>query len=189
MSKLGFVRWDTTSGSAARYAGRLRLAAATTLYTTCFPPCEGYAFTRRKTRIFWRFRPERQSLSAKQRAKPPGTSGNLDSPGAGRCRPQGGARRCARPKLRHYRPCREAEKEIGNFQNSRSRPGKVQSASNGPRLDAPGLTKNPYGAATERRVVFRFRHTAAILAAPVPAGSRRHGSDLGNDLRDALIGR
>jgi hypothetical protein len=63
LSKLRFARWDTTCGSAARYAERLRLSDAATFYTTCFPPREGAAFTRQKTIIFRRFRPERQSLS------------------------------------------------------------------------------------------------------------------------------
>ena len=48
-------------------------------YTTYFPPREGAACTRRKIIMFRRFRPERQSLSAKHGAKPQGTSASLDS--------------------------------------------------------------------------------------------------------------
>ena len=81
LSKLRFARWDTTCGSAARYAERLRLSDSATFYTTCLPAREGAAVTRRKAIIFWRSRSERQSLSAKQGAKPPGPSTNLDGLG------------------------------------------------------------------------------------------------------------
>jgi len=139
LCKLRFAPWDTTCGSAARYAERLRLSDAATFYTTCFPPREGCAFTRRKTITFRRFRPERQSLSEKQGAKPPGTSANSDSFGA-----RSGARR---------RGLEAAPEEV------REPPEHAGGRRRAPRLNVSGRWASNRG--SQRRTAWRTPRSAA----------------------------
>ena len=82
LSKLRFARWGTTCGSAARYAGRLRLSGGTRFYTTYIPPRQCAALARREVTVLGGIRPERPSLSANHGAKPLRTSASLDSLGS-----------------------------------------------------------------------------------------------------------
>jgi hypothetical protein len=81
LSKLRLARRHTICGSAAPLCGKAAPFRCRPFLITCFRPREGLASPRRKRKMFWRFRPERPSLSAQQGAKPPSTLANLDSPG------------------------------------------------------------------------------------------------------------